>query len=950
MPPFPCFIGYLYVHFFHFPIDTHVSHILTIDSIPLRFHTETQVSVAGSKAILAKIDVLPQFTTAVPPLPALPANVIFRFTGTDAETNRDTFVKSLPKFPFPPDSPPLSIGASLPQKDASVSTTSNTTVSPSKSSSDQGKTVSPSKPPSSSSTTPSLEASVLSSTQHSKQLREKRIDLLRKDEKLRTAYHDLVISPPHIFSDEDFWNNYSWENPGEIPSVEGAERDGENFSSISAATDTSSGVNNQSSGASKPLETYDTGITSIMDARQEKSIENEMVAGSGFFDLMAKSFVDDRLKLALTPALRKQIYEEFPMVRVAFNSRVPAQMTAGEFWNLFFKSQLAKMMRKKNEEAELAKAKRTKAKKTAKKTETVTPALSSPPKAQKMTEEELKMQFFEKLTDATPSQLNSLVWQSRASDAVLHDPKATSSNAVSQRGSLISMLAEDDAVSARANNAETLSLISSLQTTSLGSNSSKSRFITDQAIEEAKIDSTSDLSKTQDRSKNSNRADIISQQQAALKHRISLISRGVGGAHNIPNMTDVDMSDTQKDSEKSSTSRGTHSESSNARFSGAITAEEMLFSALQEQSNLDATTSRSQKSAGTQSVLNAWYGGTSDVSQSSSNGKPSDAIEVLEGLVVEAGELDDESWSELKKEKEKRNRHLQLIRKFNRHGHIITSSTAHAYEADDSGEKHKTSDFSSTSKREELKRKENLKESHLAKKPSGDDSKGVASSTQFGDEVSMQVEGEGDDAAHSHNDVSNLDETKKTLVKVKREFDSEMDTKPTPFKIFRYPRIPVYAPPDAPIPPSSESISNVISEMQSWTSTSSRPKRPVSRKIFGGQTLASAASGMDVDLVDVESMISKVVQWRRHFWNLMERASAAQSLNFSSFSFSGAEKLAPITSQLESFGRSLGEMKTFLENLDAAIVAAPKLAQMLGIIEKEQAAIARCLTLYSQLH
>lgn len=875
--------------------------------------TELQVSVAGSKAILAKIEVLPEYTSAVPPLPALPATSIFRFTGSDAEKNREIFTKALPKFPFPADSPPISgalLAASSPVKASNTSTSKSATPPPKATS--QPKLSSPSAAKSSGpSNDKILEESVLASSQ-SKQLRERRIALLRRDEKLRTAYHDLVIAPPHIFSDEEFWLNYAWESPSESDVV-GPPETMESLGPLSAATSTSTGSGTGSStnqSGNKP--------TSLLDEEEaQKSIENEIADFSGFFDLLSHSLVDDRLKLSLTPALKKQIYEEFPMVRVAFDAKVPSTMSAAEFWNIFFKAQLAKLMRVREEKkTRTVRDNRKKAKKTTAKDKVEPPA---PPK--KLSEEEKQLAFFEKLTDATPVQLEKLVWQSRASDAISKDP---SQNKMSQRGSLMAVLAEDDAVSSGRNSENALSLARSLHTSHI-SPPSNSGFITDNALEMVNAEETEPSVSRRAPANKSFQATVLAQQQDALKQRISLISRGVSSSATL---------NTKDGSETAPTSSG-NSSAPPASLS-AITAEEMLFSALQDQAATEARTSRSKISTGQQSVLDSWQ------ATAASDG----GIEVLDGIMVQQGELDDDSWTELKKEKDRRSRHLQLIRKFNRHGHIIVSSTSNDDEPAPQQEKAADPRAGET----------HQKYVFLSQKVDSG-----YHNQQFGEEVKMDVD---DDANQPSAEAENFDDSapsrrksphstpkKPARVVVKREDGSSDAHVTTLNEVYAlWPSLPRTAEPDTPKEPSRTAVSSVLQEMSDWTAQLKRLKRPIA---LPPDQASDATSIMDYDLDGVYTMLEKVDQWQRHFWNLMERAGSSTS-RCGAFDFSGSEKLTPIVSQLSSLLGSIDEMFNFLlsvqtDNQRRGASKNSNFSTAILRLQRQKASVNRCLDLYEKL-
>lgn len=880
--------------------------------------TELQVSVAGSKAILAKIEVLPEYTSAVPPLPALPATAIFRFIGSDAEKSREIFTKALPKFPFPPDSPPLSgasLSASSPVKGPGSSATPKSGTPPPKGTS-QPKLSSPSasKTPEPS-TDKALEDSVLSSTSQTRQLRERRIALLRRDEKLRTAYHDLVIAPPNIFSDEEFWLNYAWESPSEADVV-GPPEASESSGPISAATSAS-----LASGAgSSSKETGGKTISLLDEEEAQKSIENEIADFSGFFDLLSRSLVDDRLKLSLTPALKKQIYEEFPMVRVAFDAKVPSTMSAAEFWNVFFKAQLAKLMRIREEKkTRTVRDTRKKAKKTTAKDKAPDPA--APPK--KLSEEEKQLAFFEKLTDTTPVQLEKLVWQSRASDAISKDP---SQNKMSQRGSLISVLAEDDAVSSGRNSENALSLARSLHTSHI-TPPSNSGFVTDNALEMANAEETEGTPARRAAPTNKSfQATVLAQQQDALKQRISLISRGVSSSATL----------NTKEGSDATSAVPSHPSAPASSLSATITAEEMLFSALQDQA-ATARTSRAKVSTGQQSVLDSWQ------ATAASDG----GIEVLDGIMVEQGELDDDSWTELKKEKDRRSRHLQLIRKFNRHGHIIVSSTSNDDEP--SPQQSKPADTRAGETHQ--------KYVFLSQKVDSG-----YHNQQFGEEVKMDVDDETheggaeienfDDSAPSRRNISAPPTPHKpTRVTVKREDGSTGAVATTLTEVYAlWPSLPRAAEPEPPKEPSLTAVSGVLQEMSEWTATLKRLKRPL---VLPLDLASDAGNSMDYDLGGVYSMLEKVDQWQRHFWNLMERAGASKNRR-GTLDFTGSEKLTPIVSQLSTLLESIDEMFNFLnsvqtDNQGRGAIKNLNISTAILRLQRQKMSVNRCLDLYDKL-
>lgn len=866
----------------------------------LCFLAELQVSVAGSKKIVAKIEVLPQHTAAIPPIPALPAASFFLFNGPDAEKDRETFTKALPKFPFPADSPPLS-DPTVSLSPTKPSARTNTASPPPKQSETTSRIASPGPNASGLATDRAVEESVLSSTSNTKQLRDRRIALLRRDEKLRTAYHDLVIAPPHIFSDEDFWQSYAWESPSEADVVIPAENLDGPISAATAVRDPSSATHPSNSTA---------GL--LDDEEAQKSIENEITDFSGFFDLLSRSLVDDRLKLSLTPALKKQIYEEFPMVRVAFDSKVPSTMTAAEFWTVFFKAQLDKLLRIR-EEKKAQTVKNTRKKATKKTAAKPAPEATAAPK--KLTEEERQLAFFEKLTEATPAHLEKLVWQSRASDAISKDP---SQNKVSQRGSLISVLAEDDAVSGGRNSENAVLLAASLNSSHI-TPPTKSRFITESSMD-VEGDEEQQGSSTRENMSISKRASasaaVLAKQQDALKHRISLISRGVRD----PSAAQVNQPD---DPALISSLTGP---------SATITAEEMLFSALQDQAATEARTSRAKISAGQQSVLDSWQ----------ASAAKDGGIEVLDGIIVEEGELDDDSWTELKREKDRRSRHLQLIRKFNRHGHIIVSATSNDDEPLPQQESRNDPKAGET----------HQKYAFLSQKVDSG-----YHNQEFGAEVNMDVDEapRGNHSASSSNPSHSgplSDDTKiPRRVVVKREDGSTEVQVTTLNDVYAlWPSLSRPAEPQTRKEPSLSAVSNVLQEMSDWSATVKRLRRPTNSSL----DLPSNEAPLDYDLSGVDSMLEKVDQWLRHFWNLMERAGASSNRS-NKFDFYGSEKLAPIVSQLTALLGSIYEMSNFLatvldENGGHTQPKNSNLSKAIFRLQKKQNAVNRVVDLYEQLN
>lgn len=660
----------------------------------------------------------------------------------------------------------------------------------------------------------------------------------------------------------------------------------------------------------------------------QKSIETEIQDFSGFFELLSRSLVDDRLKLSLTPALRKQIYEEFPMVRVAFDAKVPSTMSAAEFWNTFFKAQLAKLMRLKEEKkAKSVKETRKKAKKTTAKP----PPEPAPAPVKRMSEEEKQLAFFEKLTDATPLQLEKLVWQSRASDAVSKDP---SQNKVSQRGSLISVLAEDDAVSSGRNAENALLLSRSLNAAHISAPANKSTFITDSAMDEDNNGIEEEEKPENPKSKKTAQESFLVQQQDALKHRISLISRGVSSSPSVGG----------KDSKDGKSQNPSNSGDAAA---GMITAEEMLFSALQDQAAHEAGTSRTKVSAGQQSVLDAWQ----------ASAAKDGGIELLDGIMVEEGELDDETWSELKKEKERRSRHLQLIRKFNRHGHIVVSSSSNDDEVETRPEPKKTGE---THQKYVFLSQKVDSGYHDQKQPTpfGAD---VATSSIM-DVDSMDATNLAEESAMDFGDATGAHSTAKRsngspvkgsanngkLVKIKRE-DGELEVHTTSMdEVFSmWPQLPRAAEAKPRPIPSLSDISKVMQQMSEWTPSLLRLKRPA---LTSPHVPSDTNSAMDYDLSGVHSMLERVNQWRRHFWNIMDRAGASSNRS-TKFDFSGSEKLGPIVSQLSSLLGSIAEMDNFLHSVldQAQGMKNPHISSAILKLQKEQMAVHRCIDLYNQL-
>jgi len=783
-----------------------------------------------------------------------------------------------------------------------------------------------------------------SSVQVSKRQRETRIERLRKDDKLRTAYYDLVIAPPHIFHDDEFWSTYAWDPTQNVDDFEASESgNGEQLSSepsLSSPQAVPSATSVSSPSKSSPMR-----VLPVFVQDQSKSIETELSAGKGFLELLSSNFVDGRLRLVLTPALRKQIYEEFPLVRVAYQSRVPSTMTPPSFWDTFFRAQLVKLMKKKSEAEEEAAAKererrnKTKSRSKAKKAkETASTSATTTPKS---LTKEVDMMFFERLTEATPTQLNSLVWKSRASDAITQDPSKSSS-----RSNLMPMLAEDDIIPT-SSDATTTAIANSLSSTAISSSSSldlppdhdASSISISNTKEAEQGQSTSSQTQTKIATSSSSSSssnaptDPISKQQQLLSQRIAQLSRG-GGV-------------TAAAGEKR-----TSLAPSPGTTTGTITAEEMLFSALQEQTQVETSGTGSRgkvHSAGTQSVLNAWYGGggTASESQSAKYGKGgaklNDAIEVLDGIVVEAGELDDASWSELKREKERRNRHLQLIRKFNRHGHIVVSSTSHL-EANEMEETRNTLQAGTVPPT-------------LPIPPPPEHTHGYQQNrvkTEFGGDTTTtdDTHGRRDESKNvirvstsSSMDVDEIVVATGSEMAPKDSFAHMHDKQITSF---RYPRIPPFQPPILPPEPSPSSILQVMSDLSSWSkSPITRPKRPTQQLTV--KRPSSSTSEMEIDLSNMEQMLDQVDQWKRHFWNLMERACASQTLSKQEgdpFSFLGAEKLPPIITKLQEFLEIMKEMREFLTQSNGHLERHQKMA--LNIARQEDS-VSKCFTVYQQI-
>lgn len=835
--------------------------------IPFVSISKLQSSVSGSKVTLFKFDILPAFTAPSATPSPMPANFIFNFTGPKAEENRETVKKSLPNFPYVESTPVVSRledtiltdqNRESNAMDVDQAGLAPRSATPTKSLHPLFKS-----PPPNVVSQDSMEKSVMTSfsSQTTKKQRERRVERLRRDEKLRTAYHDLVIAPPHIFSDEDFWLSYAPEETGPSDDLE-PEEGGISSNRSASASGPLSSPTSRNENADNTRNVTNTGVLDLMKQEQTRSIETELTAGTGFLDLLSKNFVDGRLKLVLTPALRKQIYEEYPLVRVAYNARVPSVLTPAAFWDAFFKAQLAKVLRKQAEnEVSAAKERQRKTKsKSAKNSAAKASASASPASKPELTKEERETLFFERLTDATPSQLDALVWQSRASDSLSHDP--AKSTQTTSRTSLLSYLAEDDATKRT-------------ETRHLGTNA-PSVYDASTAISTATSGPTGDEMELSVVSKS---ADPISQQKMLLKNRIAQLSRSSAAGTNPSKLP-------QTVSYAASSSQGA---------SDVITAEEMLFSALQEQSSLENSGHKGRKaasSAGNQAAMSTWYGSSANGGSSGNrvdplSEKPSDAVELLDGIIVEAGELDDSSWTELKREKEKRNRHLQLIRKFNRHGHIVVSSASHASEAESTGDNDHgsssdgtvaTSGRSLRIKSSPSKAKETDRAAH-SQIDKGSSMEVDASETGSGFEPIPFPSMDSDDVAPSSKEATKPVETAipRSWASSKADHRNHQTSQM----------------------PSSESLDQFNMQLDQWLRSSY--KAPARLKATMCDLEIEKGEAMNLDFNDLQGVLEKVDQWKRHFWNVMERVSSATSGGGAHFGLqsSAAEKLAPIVAKLQ---------------------------------------------------
>jgi len=311
---------------------------------------------------------------------------------------------------------------------------------------------------------------------------------------------------------------------------------------------------------------------------------------------------------------------------------------------------------------------------------------------------------------------------------------------------------------------------------------------------------------------------------------------------------------------------------------------------------------------------------------------------VLDGIVVEAGELDDASWSELKREKERRNRHLQLIRKFNRHGHIIVSSTSHL-EANEIEERRNTESAPSIPS--------NTKPSSEIKYPG-------TVKTEFGSDTTMtmvHVATEGEQFETEKPASSSMDVDRLAILHGDQSSSITQSTnwQANQVTTFRYPRVPEFSPPSPPSEPSPGTIAQIMSDLTSWITKSSatrvrRPTQPVGDDV--SLSRPSNSSGMDIDFGEVGKMLEKVDQWKRHFWNLMERASTLQKREGDPFSFVGAEKLPAIVRKLEEFVDLMKEMRDFLVQTQSSSEQAK---QFLVKISRQQESVGKCLVVYQQI-
>jgi hypothetical protein len=343
---------------------------------------------------------------------------------------------------------------------------------------------------------------------------------------------------------------------------------------------------------------------------------------------------------------------------------------------------------------------------------------------------------------------------------------------------------------------------------------------------------------------------------------------------------------------------------------------------------------------------------------------PADTIELLDGIIVEEGELDDASMSELRREKEKRNRHLQLIRKFNRHGHIIVSSSTSAEEMAAPPASAKAQVKSPDSKRSKaLALKDGLNAGAI-KMQIDEEGIGATQPPPLRSELSSE--------ASIAKLVSAAPETKSSADDVEATNSmegQEAHNTTSPLLALQRIRASIASRQLAsmvPIEPSSEQVQAVVEEMQAWNPIapvqSRRTVRPATRSRQVAPSIQSSSTNMDIDLSDIEALLQKSVQWRRHFWNIIERASTSSSsvshAGTEQISFNGQEKLPAIVGKLQEILELITDMFSIFAPsvMNATFPSLPDrpatfktVKELLESMKQHQSALSRCLELFTSL-
>lgn len=730
--------------------------------------------------------------------------------------------------------------------------------------------------------------------------REDRVQRLRKDEALREAYRDLVIAEPHIYTDEEFWKLYAKKEE-----EESNELSPEDTSKRSDSTASANETSNLSS--------------ALLADSQTRSMESELQLspGSGFLDLLRANFdpATGRLKLVLTSALRRQIYDEFPLVRLAYDAQVPANMKPSGFWDAFFKAQLDKLLTNSRQQKEEAAKKQRKKVTTNKKGKTPPPP-QTPTEGEELTWEQRQLRFFASLTDPLPDHLNRLVWQSKVSDALQHDP-THSPDTLAPPGSspfftsalstsLLPLALEyGESGNASANSSANSPFVvarppsgSTLDVEALDPEDPEAATTTRPGAKNKKITSKPAVAAAA-ASTSSAPSPLLNQQDSLRNKMLHLMQ----GSQPPPPQVTKGISST--------------SGPASASESGVITAEELLFSALREEANLEQT----QPTRGGPKALPNSFGallpkslagatfGSGDGSSASTKTLPEGAIELLDGLVVEAGELDESSMTELRREKEKRNSQLQLIRKFNRHSNLIVSASG---DSDENG---------AVETRKET--------SEVKRNP-------PAATTSFGA-----------DTADDDNYKLNVDEsTGNERGHIKMELSTLQNA-----ALFI---LPLPSPPDyhAAYAASPSAMFSVIDELNTFLESAgdkNAPKRqlPPPRAL----SVPVAPSRLDIQSQDMVAFLARCDQWCRHFWVIVERLAAQPGLSVSTtlpaaFSFlPGFEKLSHVVNQLQEFDRIFNEMMS----VETSQSSADEVSSQFRSLESHKRSIQRCMSVHRKL-